>query len=239
MSSEQTPSITVTKNGPYIVKGIVPLAMQTIEPNSAGESWEWTEGQAFEAKAPYALCRCGKSGQAPFCDGTHAKIGFDGTETATRESFDAQKTVLEGPTLILDDAKPFCAVARFCDAVQNTWDSIPETDTEEARARVIHQATRCPSGRLVVRDRTSGDVFEPSLPQSIGVVEDPAEDCSGPLWVRGGIPIQSQDGTPYEVRNRVTLCRCGLSENKPFCDGSHVEGHYHDGISDARSATST
>jgi CDGSH-type Zn-finger protein len=39
--------------------------------------------------------------------------------------------------------------------------------------------------------------------------------------VRGGITIESADGVPYEVRNRVTLCRCGRSDNKPFCDASH------------------
>jgi CDGSH-type Zn-finger protein len=61
-------------------------------------------------------------------------------------------------------------------------------------------------------------VFEPS----IGVVEDPQIGVSGPLWVRGGIQVEAADGTPYEVRNRVTLCRCGASQNKPFCDGSHA-----------------
>ena len=230
MNEEQTHRIVVTENGPYVVTGNVPLSVQTTQPAANGESWEWKEGQAFEATTQYALCRCGKSSHAPYCDGTHAEVGFDGTETATRLTFEAQKTVLQGPALILDDARPFCAIARFCDAVRNTWDSIPETDDLEARARVIHQATRCPSGRLVVRDKATGEVFEPAFPPSIGVVEDPAEGCSGPLWVRGGIPVQSQDGTPYEVRNRVTLCRCGQSGNKPFCDGSHVEARYQDGI---------
>jgi CDGSH-type Zn-finger protein len=34
--------------------------------------------------------------------------------------------------------------------------------------------------------------------------------------------VISADGKAYEVRNRVTLCRCGSSNNKPFCDGSHA-----------------
>jgi CDGSH-type Zn-finger protein len=41
--------------------------------------------------------------------------------------------------------------------------------------------------------------------------------------VRGGIAITSADGYTYEVRNRVTLCRCGHSKNKPFCDGTHSD----------------
>ena len=52
----------------------------------------------------------------------------------------------------------------------------------------------------------------------------------GPIYVRGGIPIASLDGTPYEVRNRVALCRCGASQNKPFCDGSHVDAAFRDGL---------
>jgi CDGSH-type Zn-finger protein len=51
---------------------------------------------------------------------------------------------------------------------------------------------------------------------------------SGPIWVRGGIEIESAEGHAYQVRNRVTLCRCGKSQNKPFCDGSHVAHGFHD-----------
>ena len=232
MTDQMTPLIVVTPNGPYVVTGEVPLAVQTIMPNSAKESWEWEQGEVFEAKTTYALCRCGRSGHAPFCDGTHAKVGFDGTEAASAlVPFDQQKTALVGPTLTLHDARPLCAAARFCDAGRDIWSSIPETGSAEARDRVIHQATHCPSGRLVVRDNVTGEVYEPSLPVSIGVVDDPGEDCSGPLWVRGGIQIQSSDGTPYEVRNRVTLCRCGQSNNKPFCNGTHIEVKYKDGRS--------
>jgi CDGSH-type Zn-finger protein len=43
----------------------------------------------------------------------------------------------------------------------------------------------------------------------------------GPLWVTGNIPILRADGQPLEIRNRVTLCRCGCSGAKPLCDGAH------------------
>jgi D-arabinose 1-dehydrogenase-like Zn-dependent alcohol dehydrogenase len=62
--------------------------------------------------------------------------------------------------------------------------------------------------------------------------EIPALGCSGPLWVRGGITVESGDGTRYETRNRVTLCRCGASSNKPFCDGSHAALAFDDGLID-------
>ena len=64
-------------------------------------------------------------------------------------------------------------------------------------------------------------IIEPNLEKSIGAIEDPAIGTFGPLWIRGGIPIYSADDKLYEVRNRVTLCRCGKSTNKPFCDSSH------------------
>ena len=49
------------------------------------------------------------------------------------------------------------------------------------------------------------------LEKSVGLIEDPELDSSGPIWVRGGIPIISEEGDQYEIRNRVTLCRCGKS----------------------------
>ena len=68
------------------------------------------------------------------------------------------------------------------------------------------------------------------MPPSIGIVEDPPLKCSDPLWACGEIIIESHDGTHYEKRNRVTLCRCGASSNKPFCDGSHASIKFNDGI---------
>ena len=42
--------------------------------------------------------------------------------------------------------------------------------------------------------------------------------------------VVAKDGHRYEVRNRVTLCRCGASKNKPFCDGSHAAIEFKDGL---------
>jgi CDGSH-type Zn-finger protein len=48
--------------------------------------------------------------------------------------------------------------------------------------------------------------------------------------VRGSITVEAEDGARYEKRNRVTLCRCGASSNKPFCDGSHASIKFDDGL---------
>jgi CDGSH-type Zn-finger protein len=229
-SDARTLTIVVTENGPYEVMGPCPLAVQVITPNAEGLSWDWVEGRTFRTGARYRLCRCGQSKSKPFCDNTHVATGFDGTETASREPVAAQSETSEGPTLNLDDAEVLCAFARFCDPGGTIWSLIEATDRPEARKLVVREAMHCPSGRLVLHDKKTGKAIEEILPPSIGVVEDPALHCSGPLWVRGGIRLASADGTPYETRNRVTLCRCGASTNKPFCDGSHASIKFQDGI---------
>jgi CDGSH-type Zn-finger protein len=222
--------IVVQKNGPYVVTGGVPLAIQTIVPNEDGLSWQWKEGKTFPQHASYKLCRCGQSRSKPYCDSTHKKIGFDGTETASRAPVHDRSETFDGPTHLLEDDEELCAFARFCDPGGKIWSLIERTDDPEVRRLAIREATHCPSGRLVLVDKQKDEALEPDLPPSIGVVEDPALGASGPLWVRGGIPVESDDGTPYEVRNRVTLCRCGASQNKPFCDGSHASIKFQDGL---------
>jgi CDGSH-type Zn-finger protein len=79
------PEIRITKNGPYLVSGDLPLAQVNIGTNAQGESVRWEWGRKFQDQARYALCRCGGSANKPYCDGTHTKIDFDGTETASRK----------------------------------------------------------------------------------------------------------------------------------------------------------
>jgi hypothetical protein len=142
-----------------------------------------------------------------------------GTETASKEPYLVQAKEIDGPALKLTDVENLCASASFCHRTGGIWLLIPQSDNAEAKRIAIEEAGDCPSGRLVVWDKKTKKAIEPE--QSIGLVEDPQVDVSGPIWARGGIPIKSADGKTYEVRNRVTLCRCGKSSNKPFCDSSH------------------
>jgi CDGSH-type Zn-finger protein len=232
MSETETPKpprIAIVGNGPYIVTGSVPLKVQMIKADPNGGSESCVDVADLEVGAKYALCRCGHSKEAPFCDGTHRSVGFDGTETASFDTYDASKEVLDGPQVALEDVKAFCAVGRFCDAGVNAWDGVGEADDEGKVAHLTHQVACCPSGRLRLRNKATGELIEPTFATEIIVSEDPAEGCSGPLWVRGGIVVEADNGKEYEVRNRVTLCRCGQSKNKPFCDGTHVETKFQDG----------
>lgn len=227
--SETKPTITIIANGPYLVEGGPPLADQHIVTNAEGESLEWRQGKEFPHPERYKLCRCGHSGMKPFCDGTHKRVNFDGTETASREPYENQAKRIEGPTMVLDDAEPLCAFARFCDPHAGVWNLVEKTDHPKARKYVEHEAGHCPGGRLVARERATGEALEPHFEPSLGLVQDTAKEMSGPLWVRGGIPVIGADGVTYEVRNRVALCRCGASSNKPFCDGSHASIGFNDG----------
>ncbi len=229
---KQAPSaaaqVQITKDGPYVVAGNLPLSKQSIGTNRDGESVRWEQREQLSHEPNYALCRCGHSGSKPFCDGTHAKIGFDGREAASRQPYREQATITKGPAMSLTDAENLCAFARFCDAHGQIWNLVKETDRDQAREYFIGEAGNCPSGRLVAWDNESGEPVEPDLEPSIVLIVDPAQDCSGPIWLRGGVPLLSSDGFHYERRNRVTLCRCGASQNKPFCDGAHASIKFQD-----------
>ena len=221
--------IVVSKNGPYLVSGDIPLSIMVILTNEEGVSWEWEEGKSIDTTPKYELCRCGQSMKKPFCDDACKTIIFDGTETATRKSYASRVERYDGPNLTLQDVGDLCSHARFCMAAGKVWHLVSQ-DGQRANELVIREANNCPSGRLTVRNAMSGEIQENGLSPSIGVVEDTGKECSGPLWVRGGVRIESEDGTPYETRNRVTLCRCGASTNKPFCNGNHKKVRFMDGL---------
>jgi CDGSH-type Zn-finger protein len=223
------PKIVVTPAGPYLVTGLG-IEVQSMEPLPGGESWEWRSDRTIAAGEKFALCRCGASTTKPFCDGTHTTTAWEPAETASRATYAERAKTIAGPTMTLHDDESLCAYARFCDNHGKIWTLIEQTDDPTAREFVTHEETRCPSGRLVVVDNATGSTIEPEFEPSIVLAEDPAKNCSGPIWVRGGVPVESQDGTPYETRNRVTLCRCGKSSNKPFCDGTHVDVAFDDGL---------
>ena len=195
-----------------------------------GGSETWVEGEAIAHRQVYQLCRCGASKTKPFCDNSHLTVGFDGTETASREPYLDQAQAMDGPALQLTDAESLCAFGRFCDPHGQVWGQVAQTDDPQVRAMFIRQVNNCPSGRLVAWDKSTGQAVENPLPISIGLVEDPVEQCSGPLWLRGGIPVVSSDGFEYEVRNRATSAAAAARQTtNPSCDGSHAAVKFRDG----------
>jgi CDGSH-type Zn-finger protein len=223
--------ITITPAGPYIVSGGVPLNQRSIEPDAEGASERWGEGRDYDTGGDtYALCRCGHSKNKPFCDGTHARVGWNRPETASRAPYLEAAQVYTGEVLSLYDREELCVGARFCDRGENAWSYAVKAGPEhpDYEAAAVYEAGCCPSGRLTVEK--DGRLIEPELEREISLVEDKARGVRGPLAVKGGITLVSADGTEYELRNRYTLCRCGMSRNLPFCDASHFAAEEMQGL---------
>lgn len=218
---KKNPKIKVTKKGPYYVSGKIKLQELIIKVDSNQIPVEWKKGKKYPIQEFYSLCRCGQSKNKPFCDGTHIKIMFNGTETANKKLCLKKAEIIDGPELRLIDYEELCASARFCHREEGIWNLIPYSDDLNKRKIAIEESCDCPSGRLVIFDKKKRVLIEPELEKEIGLIDDPAMKIKGPIWVRGGIEVESSQGQTYMVRNRVTLCRCGKSKNKPFCDSSH------------------
>jgi CDGSH-type Zn-finger protein len=214
--------IRVEPDGPYTVIGEIPLSEQSFTVDSEGFSTGYETDCTYPTEGAYCLCRCGKSCDKPFCDGSHIPAGFDGSETAGDEEYLKNPDRTVGALMDLVDFPALCASARFCDRAGGIWDATRASDDPAKKALAQEEAGNCPAGRLVLLDK-QGAALEPAFEPSIVAVHDTQLEKIGPLWVRGEIPIESADGRTYAVRNRVTLCRCGKSENKPFCDGRHCD----------------
>jgi CDGSH-type Zn-finger protein len=99
--SDNSMKITVIKNGPYIAIGGVPLIISEIRNDEEGYRRSWREVKRYPVQEQYALCRCGHSDNKVFCDGTHAKIHFDGTEAGDYEPYIGSAKVIPGSMLTL------------------------------------------------------------------------------------------------------------------------------------------
>ena len=138
--------------------------------------------------------------------------------------------ITEGQRVTLNDNEKYCVFARFCHPYGGVWDLTAASGDSQSRRLAVREASMCPSARLTAWDNRTGKPYEVIFEPSLGLIEDPAIGASGGLWVRGGIRIQREDGRTFEVRNRVVLCRCGHSRNKPYCDGAHAAVKWKDGL---------
>lgn len=208
MSSENKASIRAAEDGPYVVKALRHCA------NKNG---------AIEVKEVMALCRCGASANKPFCDGTHSKIGFSSgkIEGRTEDKWESYR----GRKITIHDNRGVCAHAGICTdklaAVfrmkQTPWIDPDAADVDE----VITVIRACPSGAL------SYSIDRDDHPQSddegsILVAEN------GPYVVTGGVELVDTTWGEGASKSEYTLCRCGASKNKPFCDGSHWQIKFSD-----------
>jgi CDGSH-type Zn-finger protein len=221
--------IKIIKDGPYFVSGKVKLSSEKIVEDSEGYLLKWEKISDYPKHETHSLCRCGETKNAPFCDGSHKRTSCNLAETADNASFKSKAEKIEGDELILSDVPELCASGHFCTRAGGIWE-LTETRSADPKGKkiAIDEAGNCPSGRLVIVDKKTNKEIEPDFKPSVSVVEDEIAGVSGPLWVKGKIQIEGSDGTLYELRNRIALCRCGQSSNKPFCDSSHITSKFKD-----------
>jgi CDGSH-type Zn-finger protein len=218
-------AIAVTANGPYLVSGEVGLVRRRVVKSEHGEPLTYETTTRVNTGDRFALCRCGQSANKPFCDGSHARTGFDGSEARPAGTYDDRARRYTGTHIVMRDDRSICSHAGFCgNRVTNVWEQLKGSATEDsvARAQVMAMIERCPSGALSYRLAPDGADVEPEFPVQVAVLAD------GPLFVTGGVAVTMSDGTALETRNRVTLCRCGQSASKPLCDGSHRDAGFAD-----------
>jgi CDGSH-type Zn-finger protein/uncharacterized Fe-S cluster protein YjdI len=197
------------------------------------------KGEPLSTTVGIALCRCGESKNKPFCDGTHSVVGFSSANKILEENendADTKKTAIKdrrrdyaGKKIIVHDNRKICSHAAEC--VKNLpsvfrLGSRPWINSDGSNVNdIIDTIRRCPSG---------------ALSYSIDGVEyrDPEEQRNptimvsknGPYHITGGVEltgenIQFGEGASKE---HYTLCRCGASQNKPFCDGEHRKINFND-----------
>jgi CDGSH-type Zn-finger protein len=208
--SRSLPTILCKPNGPYLVNGLTTFT------NSRGD--------AIATKETIALCRCGGSGNKPFCDGSHAKIGFEDSKKPERTKDENRDYV--GKAIIIHDNRGLCAHAGVCtDRLSSVWRMgvKPWIDADGASPEaIIETIEACPSGAL---SYTIDDVAHRDCdnPPAVHLANN------GPYAVTGGIILEGVEFGDGVSREHYTLCRCGASKNKPFCDGSHYDaGFEHD-----------
>ncbi len=210
-------TIQSAPNGPYLVTN---LARMT----------DWL-GVSLDPAPQAALCRCGASAIKPWCDGSHAQIGFEDAKSDTRVPDQLDR--YRGIGITIADNRGTCAHSGFCtDRLPTVFRTNKEPFVAPAGGRVdeiLRAASGCPSGAL---SATLGDADPVGHSDS---QREPAVEVSkdGPYRITGGIDLLGHDGQP-EARNEgasvehYSLCRCGKSANKPFCSGMHWYADFHD-----------
>jgi CDGSH-type Zn-finger protein len=220
-SERPRPRVVATANGPYRVQGIDRIVWREAIKSDAGEPIAWREHDVVaDAEQEYWLCRCGQSANKPFCDGSHRRVGFQTDDVADPGPRSTRAKAYGSDEVGIDDDRALCVHAGFCGTkVTNAWKLAARDELTTAdRTQLVAMAQHCPSGALLAH--LGGVELEPALPVEVVLMPD------GPLWVTGGVPVERSDGVELEPRNRITLCRCGASANKPLCDGSHSEAGF-------------
>ena len=208
MNDKAKASITPAPDGPYLVGDL--------------ENFSNRNG-AVSSQPKMALCRCGKSANKPFCDGSHKAAGFSSAKEQDR--LEDKRSDYKGETITIHDNRAICSHAGRCtDGLPSVFRLRQEPFVDPSGStqdEIIAAIRKCPSGALSYSIDGVEQVTGDDAP-AIFIAPD------GPYVVTGGPNLV---GTPFgegASRKIFTLCRCGQSKNKPFCDGTHWSVNFSD-----------
>ena len=215
------PGIITAKDGPYLVTNVAVVRTPL--------------GERLTLPPQLALCRCGASALKPFCDGAHATSGF--TDDKDPKRVPDQRDTYPGEQVTIFDNRGICQHSGLCsDRLPTAFRTKEEPFVAPSGGRMdelVRAVRDCPSGALSLafdgteaRDLTDRhDTRE----QAIEITQD------GPYRVTGGLPLT--DASAADVpraagssREHYALCRCGHSQNKPFCSGMHWYVDFRDPV---------
>lgn len=178
-------------------------------------------------KPAFGLCRCGMSKNKPFCDGSHVEAGFisDNGDAKIRNTPIEYSGEAEGKSVTVSYTLVLCGHIAECqrlhkavfDPGKRPWIQ-PENGSLEGILAVV---AACPSGALRVSVNEEPLHHIDSDESSVQLVKN------GPYVVKN-IPLGAPFNGAGTSEKEYILCRCGLSKNKPFCDGSHHDQKWQD-----------
>jgi CDGSH-type Zn-finger protein len=219
----RVPEIRCAHNGPYVV-------------TNAERVRDWLGGEVSVTPL-VALCRCGGSEIKPICDGACARNGF--TDRKDPKRVPDKRDRFEGVQLTVFDNRGICQHSGFCTDRLNTVFHTEGAFVTPSGGRmddIIRAVRDCPSGALSfgvngVEARDQVD-WEHSREPAIEVTKD------GPYRITGGIRLTNQQGELVKRAEgssleHYALCRCGHSQNKPFCSGMHWYVDFKDPVPDS------
>ena len=139
---------------------------------------------------------------------------------STRHYTNGEVTVVWQPEVCIHSRVCFSNLPEVFDPRQRPWVNIAGADT----ARIVAQVQQCPSGALsfFMNDKAPAATSSPAA--EAGNLVEPVPN--GPLLVHGNLTVKDAQGQETSKSKVTAFCRCGLSNNKPYCDGSHVAGGF-------------
>jgi CDGSH-type Zn-finger protein/truncated hemoglobin YjbI len=190
-------------------------------------------GEELPLQLQMSLCRCGQSSTTPYCDGGHAATNFSGAKDPKRVP--DKRDAYEGQQVEIFDNRNICAHSGFCtDRLASVFHVGREPFITPSGGRldeIIGAVRACPSGALSygIDDVEARNQVDHPRPASIEVSKD------GPFRVTGGVRLIDESGKDVpraegSSREHFSLCRCGHSQNKPFCSGMHWHVKFADPV---------